>query len=122
MQEVSIQNQSHPLTQPIQAGFCVSFLTRLRGFMFRSGVGIDRGLVLVQSTENRMDASIHMFFVPFDLGVVWVNQKNTVVDACLAKAWRPFYMPSHPAKYILEIHPDRLAEFPVGDQVTFHHA
>lgn len=122
MQEVSIQNQSHPLTQPIQAGFCVSFMSRLRGFMFRSGVANDRGLVLVQTSENRLDAAIHMFFVPFDLGVIWINSENTIVDACLAKAWRPFYIPALPAKYILEIHPGRLSEFQVGDQVTFHHA
>lgn len=90
--------------------------------MFRSGVANDRGLVLVQTSENRLDAAIHMFFVPFDLGVIWINSENTIVDACLAKAWRPFYIPALPAKYILEIHPGRLSEFQVGDQVTFHHA
>ncbi len=90
--------------------------------MFQKGVASNRGLVLVQSSDSRLDAAIHMFFVPFDLGVIWINRDNTIVDTCLAKSWRPFYMPARPAKYILEIHPDRLAEFQVGDQVTFDHA
>ena len=87
--------------------------------MFSKGVAAEQGLVLVQGSENRLDAAIHMFFVPFDLGVIWINQQGKIVDHCLAKAWRPFYMPAQPAKYILEIHPQRLAEFQTGDQVAF---
>jgi uncharacterized membrane protein (UPF0127 family) len=122
MQQVLIQNQNRSLRLPIRAGYCDSFISRLRGFMFSKGVEDQGGLLLVQSSQSRMDAAIHMFFVPFDLGVIWINQEMQVVDTCLAKAWRPFYMPAHPAKYILEIHPDHLSEFKTGDQVTFDHA
>lgn len=87
--------------------------------MFSKEVGEEKGLVLVQESETRLDAAIHMFFVPFDLGVIWIDKQGKIVDHCLAKAWQPFYMPARPAKYILEIHPQRLAEFQTGDQVIF---
>jgi uncharacterized membrane protein (UPF0127 family) len=90
--------------------------------MFTSSLEQDSGLLLVQDRENRLDAAIHMFFVGYNLGAVWLNSSGEVVDRCLARAWRPFYMPRKPALYTLEIHPNRLSEFNPGDQVIFDHA
>jgi len=90
--------------------------------MFRSGVHPDEGLLFIQTSENRLDAAIHMFFVPFDLGVIWLDHNKHVVDLCLAKPWRPFYMPAKPARYILETHPTRLDHFQIGDLISFEHA
>lgn len=67
-----------------------------------------------------MDAAIHMFFCNFELGVVWINNRYQVVDTCLARRWRPFYMPAGPARYVLETHPDHLPDFQIGDQISFN--
>lgn len=116
---VEIVNWSAPLPRPIRARYCETFPCRLLGLMFRSRLAPDEGLLLVQPRENRLDASIHMLFVFTDLAVIWLNGKGEVVDAVLARAWRPAYFPKAAAKYILEISPDRLGEFHVGDKIQF---
>jgi len=88
--------------------------------MFRNRLEPDDGLLLVQGKrDSRLDTSIHMLFVPFDLSVVWINTDMKVVDKIIAKAWRPAYAPAAPACYILEIHPDRWEDYQIGDKVEF---
>ena len=87
--------------------------------MFRKQLAHDEGLVLVEKRESRMDTSIHMFFVWTDLAVIWLNAERQVVDVVLARAWHPFYAPAKPAQYTIEVHPDRVGEFRVGDVVEF---
>jgi uncharacterized membrane protein (UPF0127 family) len=87
--------------------------------MFTKPVALDQGLLLVHSRESRADAAIHMFFVGYDLGTVWIDNHGQVVDHCLARSWRPFYAPTRPARYVLEINPARLTEFHPGDQIRF---
>lgn len=74
---------------------------------------------MVGKRDSRLESSIHMLFVPFDLSVVWINADLQVVDKVLAKSWRPAYFSRQPAKYVLEIHPERWADFEVGDGVEF---
>jgi uncharacterized membrane protein (UPF0127 family) len=102
--------------------YCDTFLTQLRGFTFRARLAPDVGLILVGSRNSRLDSSIHMLFVSFDLTVVWINSDLEVVDKVLAKSWRPAYFSKRPAKYVLEIHPERWGEFSVGDLVEFKDA
>jgi uncharacterized membrane protein (UPF0127 family) len=119
MKITPIENTSRPLEQPLQAVYCDSFLCRLRGLMFRSELDRAAGLLLVETRDTRIDTSIHMLFVYMDLGVVWINSAHTVVDTLIARSWRPAYAPRSPARYTLEIHPDRLKEFQIGDHVEF---
>jgi uncharacterized membrane protein (UPF0127 family) len=122
MKTIQIINRNQPLATPLHAPYCDSFLCRLRGLMFRSSLGTGEGLLLVESQDSRLDTSIHMLFVFMDLAVIWINSESYVVDSVLAHAWHPFYAPRQPARYILEIHPDRLVEFKIGDQVEFKNA
>jgi uncharacterized membrane protein (UPF0127 family) len=87
--------------------------------MGRSSLDQSEGLLLVEAHDSRLDTSIHMFFVYMDLAVIWINSGHTVVDTVLARSWRPAYAPRQAARYILEIHPSRLNEFTIGDQVEF---
>ena len=87
--------------------------------MFRNSLDLEEGLLLVHRRESRTDASIHMLFVGMDLGVIWLNKSRIIVDKILAKSWKPFYAPKKPARYVLEIHPDRLPEFELGDELSF---
>jgi uncharacterized membrane protein (UPF0127 family) len=116
---VVVQNLAKTLASPPRVGYCDSFLCRLRGLTFRSAIGANEGLLLAESRDSRLNSSIHMFFVPFDLAVFWINSGMTVVDKVLAKPWRPAYLPKEQAKYTLEIHPSRMENFNVGDQVEF---
>ena len=116
-----IRNLTRPSIPPIHARWCQSFFSRLRGFTFRSSVAFDEGLVLVEANDSRLDTSIHMFFVWTDLAVAWVNSDNEVVDNVLAKAWRPFYAPSRPARYVIEFQAKRHGNFRPGDRVAFDH-
>ena len=122
MKTIHIENKTQPLPATLQAVYCDSFLCRLRGLMFRSHLDTQEGLLLVEGRDSRVDTSIHMLFVYMDLAVIWINSEHTVVDTVLARAWRPFYAPRQAARYTLEIHPERLDEFKIGDTVEFNHA
>lgn len=119
---ILIQNLTRTLSNPATVGYCDSFLCRLRGLMFRRQLGVDEGLLLVEGRDSRLDSSIHMFFVPFDLAVFWIDSSLTVVDKGIAKSWKPAYLPKQPARYILEIHPQRWEDYQVGDKVEFKDA
>jgi len=119
---ITIQNHNRAITEPLRIRYCDTFFTQLRGFTFRSGISRNEGLVLVGRRDSRVDSSIHMLFVSFDLSVIWINSRMQVVDKVLARSWRPAYFSKQPAKYVLEIHPDRWGDFEVGDGVEFKDA
>ncbi len=60
-----------------------------------------------------------MLFVPFALAVVWIDSGLEVVDKILAQPWRPAYFPARAARYVLEMHPDRLGQYSIGHKVEF---
>jgi uncharacterized membrane protein (UPF0127 family) len=98
---------------------CASFLCRLRGLTFRRTLGKDEGLLLVGGKESRTDTAIHMFFVFFPIAAIWLNQNGRVVDAQLARPFRPLYIPCAPARDVLEGSPTLLKQVQVGDQLRF---
>lgn len=99
--------------------WCASFWCRLRGLMFRRALAPNEALLIVEGGDSRMNTSIHMFFVPFAIGVVWINAAGRVVDKAEALPWRPFYAPRAPARYILETDPKFLKKVILGDEVVF---
>ena len=99
--------------------WCDTFTSKLRGFTFRRTLAEDEGLVLVEKGESRMNTAIHMLFVFFDLGVVWVNEAGVVVDRITAKRWRSSYVPKFPARYVIEVHPNMLSQIELGDHIQF---
>lgn len=119
---ITIENKDRTIAGPIRMKYCDTFATQLRGLTFRSRLSRDEGLVLVGTRDSRLDSSIHMLFVSFDLCVVWINSQMQVVDKVLAKSWRPAYFSKQPAKYVVEIHPERWNEFQIGDTVEFTNA
>lgn len=119
---IAIENKNRMLEGDLRIKYCDTFLTQLRGLTFRSRLPRDEGLLLVGKHDSRLDSSIHMLFVPFDLSVIWINSAMQVVDKVLAKSWRPAYFSKQPAKYVLEIHPERWGDFEIGDGVEFRDA
>jgi uncharacterized membrane protein (UPF0127 family) len=102
--------------------YCESFLCRLRGLTFRSPLTRDEGLLLVFGRDSRLDSSIHMLGVSFDLAVFWINNDMQVVDKIVAGAWKPAFFPKSPARYVLEIHASRINDFEIGQTVQFQNA
>ena len=118
---IRIKNQTKNIVVK-KVRYCADFFSRLKGFTFRRELERDEGLVLVEKRDSRVDTSIHMLFVWTDLAVFWVDSSYTVVDKVLAKSWRPYYASQKPARYVIEIHPERLADFEIGDKVKFENA
>lgn len=116
---IHVRNLDNPNQTPLQIIYCESFLCRLRGLTFRKELAPTSGLLLVQKRDSRLDSSIHMLAVNFDLAVIWIDSSMQVVDKTLAKNWHLSYTPQKAAQYILETHPDRLNEFQIGNKVQF---
>jgi uncharacterized membrane protein (UPF0127 family) len=119
MMKVKVNNKTRSLGKPLRVKNCDTFFCRLWGLMFRNELDLEDGLLLVQMSESRPNAAIHMLFVGMDLGIIWLNNARKIVDIQLAKSWRPLYTPQQPARYVLEVHPDRLTEFEIGDELDF---
>ncbi len=122
MKNKTIINQSNSDCLPITAKYCDTFLCRFRGLMMQKSILPDEGVLLVESTESKLNASIHMLFMNFDIAAIWINDDLQVVDTVLAKRWKVQYSPQSPASYILETHPARLSDFQVGDQLRLDDA
>ena len=116
---ITIENKSRKSDALPRIKYCDTFLTQLRGFTFHPRLSHNEGLLLVGTRDSRLDSSIHMLFVSFDLTVVWINSDMQVVDKVLAKTWRLAYFSKKPAQYVLEIHPERWGDYEIGDTVQF---
>ena len=87
--------------------------------MFRRSIPENWGLLLVQNSDSIVNSAIHMVAVPFDLGIVWVNDAGVVVDTVVAKRWVGMKSPKAPARYTLEVQPSHLSKFQPGDKLEF---
>lgn len=121
-QFIHVVNPNKALNSLPLIRYCDTFLAQLRGFTFHPRLSPDEGLLLVGRRDSRLDSSIHMLFVAFDLTVVWIDSHMRVVDKVRAKPWRPAYFSKQPAKYVLEIHPEHWDDFNIGDTVEFRNA
>jgi len=117
MRKVVLRNLSIANAANFEAHYCDSFSSRLRGLTFHAPLLPYEGILLVQNRESRLDTSIHMLGVFFDLAVFWINANYEVVDLKLARSWRLAYFPAAPAQYILEIDARYLDAFKIGDRV-----
>jgi len=117
-----VQNLNRNIGAPPRVAVCDTFASRLRGLMFRRALTPDEGVLLTMPRESRLDSSIHMFFVRFDLAVFWINASMQVVDRIFAKSWHAAYIPSRPAKYVLELHPSQFPAYQTGEHVEFRRA
>jgi uncharacterized membrane protein (UPF0127 family) len=119
---VFVERKGAPRRKLARVAVCSSFACRLRGLMFHRQLSPNEGLLLVGGRDSRLDAAIHMVFVPFDLAVIWISTKMEIVDKVLARRWRPFYVPALPARFVLEVHPSLLPQYATGEEVEFVNA
>lgn len=119
MRFIHIENRTQPLNTNLHARVCETFFSRFRGLMFRKSIQSSEAILLDEHKNSRINTSIHMFFMRFDIAAVWINAEMTVVDCLFARKWQPYYASQQPARYILEAHPDQLINFHIGDKVEF---
>jgi uncharacterized membrane protein (UPF0127 family) len=99
--------------------WCANGWLHFRGLMLQPSLPEDEGLIFVYRSSSKTNTTIHMFFVFFSIGVVWLDENLKVVDAKLAKPWRPYYAPKAPAQYFIEAKPSILERVAIGDQLRF---
>ncbi|MBZ0298051.1 MAG: DUF192 domain-containing protein [Anaerolineae bacterium] len=102
-----------------RAKWCSSFWCHFRGLQLVRHLPEDEGLLFVTPYEGRSHTAIHMFFMFFSIGVVWLDKSGKVVDKKLAKPWRPAYAPKAPAQYYIEANTSILDRVKVGDTLRF---
>lgn len=122
MYSVQLLNLSRPFHEPLILNVCDTFFSRLRGYMLKNRVSRNEGLLFVGSNETVANSAIHMFFMRFNIAVIWLDTERRVVDRKIAKVWRPYYAPRAAALFIIETHPDRLYDFEIGDKMEFENA
>lgn len=113
-----IKNQNGDVVLP-KTKWCQSIWCHFKGLQFASPLDDTEGLIFVYGSESITNTSIHMFFVSFEIAVVWLDSSGTVVDKKLAKPWRPAYAPAKAAQYFIEANPSLLERVNVGDRLTF---
>ena len=101
---------------------CTSFWCHFRGLQLVPRLPADEGLLFVTGSESRSNTAIHMFFMLFSIGVVWLDASGKVVDKQFAKPWRPMYAPRSPAQFYVEANPDLLDRVQIGDRLRFDEA
>ncbi len=83
----------------IQIKECNS-LERLRGLMFRSK---EKSSALIFNFKKNVKIPIHSFFVFFDFIVIWLDEKDKIIDVKKIKPFRLCILPKKPFKKIVEI-------------------
>ncbi len=109
----------YTLTLPeviLDVKYCDTFVSKLIGLMFSRKLGVNNGIILVENNETRINTSIHMMFMNFDLTILWLDDNMVIVDKVLAKRWILFYFPKKPAQYVVELHLSKFTEYKIGDQ------
>lgn len=118
MQKAQIINISNPQNLPLSVVVCSSIKSKFLGLMFRKEIHSEEGIILVESSQSRLNSAIHMMFMNFDIAVIWIDERFQVVDRIVAKRWVPAYIPRVPAKFTLELHTVRLNDFRIGDRIV----
>lgn len=113
-----VRNESTGEVVLARAKWCASYWCHFKGLQFAPPLADDEGLIFVYNRESR-SRSIHMLFMRFSIGVVWLDRDGRVVDKKLAKPWRLVYAPRKAAQYYIEAMPSILDRVNIGDVLKF---
>lgn len=78
----------------------------------------DQGIIIVEKNESRINTTIHMMFMNYDITVLWLDKEMVVVEKVLAKKWAPYYASKKPAQYVVELHHSRFPDYSIGDKLV----
>lgn len=97
-----------------RVGVASSFLLRLKGLLGRSALAPDEGLHLTPCN------AVHMWFMRFPIGAVFLDRQLKVVKVLLLRPWHVSGIHSQ-AHSVLELHPGAALASATGegDQLQF---
>jgi uncharacterized membrane protein (UPF0127 family) len=116
LKTVKLRKSSAPLTV-VNVKYCDTFWSKLIGLMFSKELNPDHGIILVEDNESRINTSIHMMFMNYDLTILWLDAELVIVDKVLARKWVPFYIPKKLAKFVVELHRSKISDYLIGDKL-----
>jgi len=93
-----------------QVVYADTYQLRRQGVLGKEKLETNEGVLLLSSTKTCLSLfhSIHMFGVPFDLAVAWLNKDRKILHLKLAKPGWIYFPPGllTETTYILELHPE----------------
>lgn len=119
MKTVELTKSESPSTIVI-VKYCDTFGSKLLGLMFTKELDPDRGIIIAEGRASRLNTAIHMFFMNYDITVLWLDEDLVIIDKVLAKKWMPMYLPNQPAKYVVELHESRFGDYVVGQKLLLN--
>ena len=100
-----------------------TFPQRFLGLMGVSPRAFDYALVFHLAEKGKLNASIHMLFMRFPIDVLFLDEKQKVVDAVAAlQPWTFNYTPKREAKYIVELPSNAIRKYNItlGQRVQWN--
>lgn len=89
-----------------------SLFSKIMGRMFTQS--IDESYALIFPFEYERRASLHMLFVPYDLGAVWLSE-NEIEQATVMEGW--FGTSKGQGTSIIELHPKHIEKMDANSQL-----
>jgi len=115
-----LSKSSSPSTA-VSVRICDTFFSKFKGLMFSKELKPDHGILIAEKNESKMNTTIHMMFMNYDITVLWLDKNMVIVDKVLAKRWAPYYAPKKPAQYVVELHQSKFSEYSIGDRLEIDH-
>ncbi|MEN6436694.1 MAG: DUF192 domain-containing protein [Anaerolineaceae bacterium] len=116
---LTLKNETTSQSTCITLRLCNTFFLKFKGLMFQKDIKPLEGLVFDEFKDTKVNTAIHMLFMRFPIGVLWVNSEKIIVSKTYAKPWKLMYTPEKPARFVIEVHPEVLNYYQVGDKIIF---
>jgi uncharacterized membrane protein (UPF0127 family) len=124
MQKVVIKKSSgnFGVYKELDVWILENFFERLKGLMFKKELFQNQAALFINKNENKIESTIHMLFMNFDISVFWLDTFNKIVDKKIAKKWGLIYYPKLKSQKILEAHTEIFDKLQIGDQLIIEYS
>jgi uncharacterized membrane protein (UPF0127 family) len=102
-----------------QVRLCDTFWRRMRGLMFRRALDPGEVYLFRWGRPSRAEATIHSLFCFFPFAVLWLDEKEQLVDCRRVRPFALVVAPRCAASSFVEGSPDLLDKVSLGDQIAF---
>ena len=102
-----------------RAEFCTGFFGSWRGLMCSSSLTQEEGIIFERRRGSRISAAMHTLGMRYNIGIIWLDRNQKVIEMRVAQPWRLAFVPARAAKYVIEALPDVLRRVAVGDLLCF---
>jgi len=93
---------------------CYSFLSKLRGLMFRFS---KKDLVFINKVPKRIN--LHTLFVFYSIDILFLDENKRIIKYYKCVKPFTFYIPGIKSKYILELVNNSSLDYKIGEKINF---